>query len=76
MTYIFKTILYSTLIFVFIACKGAAPKLPKSPHFQQGYNHGCTTAKGDYRKDSKAFRNNADYYNGWFYGRKHCNQTH
>lgn len=55
------------------ACKSAAPVIiPDSPSFKKGKHDGCETSKGTYTKRSKMFRNNADYQNGWFYGRQNC----
>jgi len=42
--------------------------------FKQGQHDGCTTAGGDYVKNSELFRTNMDYQNGWFYGRSTCNK--
>ena len=58
---------------LFTGCKGSAPVLPNSPSFKQGNKDGCATAKGSYTKNSKSFKGNADYQDGWFYGRRHCN---
>ena len=49
--------------------------LSKSPSFLQGQNDGCETAKGDYTKDGNLFRSDADYHDGWFYGRQQCNPS-
>jgi len=55
------------------ACKSAAPVIiPDSPSFKKGKHDGCATSKGTYTKRSKLFRKDADYQNGWFYGRKSC----
>ena len=45
----------------------------QTPSFQNGAKAGCETAKGAYRKDHTAFKNDMEYQNGWFYGRKKCN---
>jgi len=58
---------------LFTACTSSAPVLPDSRSFKQGNNDGCTTAKGEYTKNSEMFKGSADYQDGWFYGRKHCN---
>ena len=39
---------------------------------RQGIADGCETALGYYRKDHWLFRNNVEYENGWFEGRKRC----
>jgi major membrane immunogen (membrane-anchored lipoprotein) len=58
---------------LFTACTSSAPVLPDTPSFKQGKQDGCTTATGEYTKNSDAFNLDADYKNGWFYGRKNCN---
>jgi hypothetical protein len=59
---------------LFTACTGSSvPVVEKSPSFKLGQEDGCATASGTYTKDSNSFKNNQDYYNGWFYGRKNCN---
>ena len=52
---------------------GAVDMSGQSPSFQNGAKAGCDTAKGMYTKDHTAFNNDAEYQNGWFYGRKKCN---
>ena len=47
----------------------------KSQTFHSGMNAGCSTAKGKYSKDSTRFSGEADYKEGWFYGRRKC-QAH
>ena len=44
----------------------------KSTVFHSGMNDGCATAKGKYTKDSTSYSNEADYKEGWFYGRRKC----
>jgi len=62
----------STLIFA--ACTSShVPMVPKSPMYKLGQTDGCTTANGEYTKNSENFRNNIDYQEGWFAGRKNCN---
>jgi len=74
-----KTLLNLSLITItsllFTACTSSAPVLPDSPSFKQGKQDGCTTATGDYTKDSDTFKIDTDYKNGWFYGRKNCNPS-
>lgn len=60
---------------LFTACTSSAPVLPDTPSFKQGKQDGCTTATGNYTKDSDAFKMDTDYKNGWFYGRKNCNPS-
>lgn len=70
-----KLSLVSTLLLLISACTSSAPALPDTPGFKQGKHDGCTTAKGEYTKNSHLFKNDADYQDGWFYGRKHCNPS-
>lgn len=57
------------------ACTSSAPALPDTPDFKKGNHDGCATAKGEYTKNSEMFRGSADYQDGWYYGRKHCNPS-
>jgi len=58
----------------FTACTSSSVALvPKSPMYQLGETDGCTTAQGTYTKNSENFRNNTEYSEGWFAGRKNCN---
>lgn len=58
----------------FTACTSSIPHVePKSLMYTQGETDGCTTAQGSYTKNSENFRNNTDYQEGWFSGRKNCN---
>ena len=43
-----------------------------SSTYEQGIRDGCETSRGIYHKSHIMFRNNNDYYNGWFIGRKKC----
>jgi len=70
-----KIIALSTLGLLFTACTSSTPVLPNTPSFKQGNVDGCTTAKGNYTKNSEMFRGNTDYQDGWFYGRKNCNPS-
>ncbi len=65
----------ATLGLLLTACTSSAPVLPDSPSFKQGNQDGCATAKGEYTKNSERFRGSADYQDGWYYGRKHCNPS-
>ena len=61
----------------FAACTSSdVPMVPKSPMFKLGQTDGCTTATGTYTKNSENFRNNPDYQEGWFAGRRDCNPVH
>jgi hypothetical protein len=73
MTKTIKVISMGTLVLLLAACTSSAPTLPDSPSFKQGNKDGCATATGEYTKSSEMFRGNADYQDGWYYGRKHCN---
>ncbi len=46
----------------------------KSDAFKKGAKDGCNTAHGNYSKDSKLFKSNKDYHDGWFAGRSFCQQ--
>ena len=61
--------------FLFTACTSSAPVMVKSPSYTLGEKDGCTTATGDYTKNSEAFKMDGDYKNGWFSGRKNCNPS-
>jgi len=60
---------------LFTACTSSTPVLMKSPSFKLGEKDGCATATGEYRKNSDAFKMDADYKNGWYKGRKNCNPS-
>jgi hypothetical protein len=45
-----------------------------SVSFRSGYKDGCLTAKGIYTKNHKLFNDDFEYHEGWFGGRKECNQ--
>ena len=66
-------------LLLFSACTGSGSSSvnmsKQSPSFQNGAKAGCETAKGEYTKDHDAFKENMDYQNGWFYGRKKCNPS-
>jgi len=65
--------LVSVITLLFTACTSAPPVIVKSPSYKLGEKDGCTTASGEYKKDSDAFKMDIDYKNGWFNGRKKCN---
>jgi len=65
----------SGLVLLFTACTSSTPALPETPSFKQGKQDGCTTATGDYTKNSEAWKQDTDYKNGWYYGRKECNPS-
>lgn len=73
MNKIIKITIFATVSMVYTACTSSAPVLPNTPNFAEGKKDGCTTATGVYTKNSVAFNADADYKNGWFYGRKNCN---
>jgi hypothetical protein len=43
-----------------------------SSFYKQGIRDGCSTAKGIYTKSHILFKQEADYYKGWFLGRNRC----
>ena len=66
-------LLVSSSIF-FAACTSSdVPMVPKSPMYKLGQTDGCATANGAYTKNSENFRNNKDYEDGWYAGRRNCN---
>ncbi len=68
--------LVATVSLFFTACTSStATPMVKSPSFKAGEQDGCTTATGNYAKNSDAFKTDTDYKNGWFYGRKNCNPS-
>ncbi len=48
----------------------------RSDLFVAGVKDGCETAKGYYRKSHELFRENGDYYDGWFMGRNKCGKRY
>lgn len=68
--------LITALSLVLTACtSSSATPMVKSPSFELGEKDGCATASGAYTKNSDSFKMDADYKNGWFYGRKNCNPS-
>ena len=81
-----QILLYVSIVNIFTAC--STPEVPKSKggyyyshiyfgsylssFYKLGIVDGCITAKGDYRKSHRLFRENNDYQNGWFLGRNKC----
>jgi len=63
----------SAIFFSACSSTGGVNMDEQTPAFQNGATAGCDTAKGTYRKDHHAFKNDMEYQNGWFYGRKKCN---
>jgi major membrane immunogen (membrane-anchored lipoprotein) len=71
---IINLIMIATALLLFTACSSSnLPVNAQTPNFKLGSQDGCTTASGAYTKNSDSFRNNKDYQDGWFYGRKKCN---
>ena len=59
---------------LFTACTGSIlPVNAETSGFKSGSQDGCATASGNYRKNSNSFKNDINYKDGWFYGRKKCN---
>lgn len=67
-----KVISIGAIILLLAGCSNSNP-IVKSPSFELGEKDGCSTATGTYIKNSDSFKNDTDYANGWFYGRKNCN---
>ena len=44
----------------------------KSNIYKKAFQDGCTTAEEKYTKNHHLFKNNQEYYNGWFAGRQYC----
>lgn len=70
---ILNAILIAAVSLLFTACTSSKPAVPDTPSFKQGQQDGCNTALGAYTKNSDSFKMDADYKNGWHYGRKNCN---
>lgn len=47
----------------------------KSPDYQNGYRHGCTTAKGNYTRHEDTYLRSRAYRQGWTLGRQKCKRT-
>ena len=74
MTKMINTGLIAAVSLLFTACTSStAIPMVKSPSFELGEKDGCSTATGNYVKNSDSFKMDTDYKNGWFYGRKNCN---
>lgn len=67
------SLLTATSMFLGACTSSSVALAPKSPMYQLGETDGCTTANGAYTKNSENFRNNTEYSEGWFAGRKNCN---
>ena len=71
------------MVLTFTACSGSKGPVPKakpdysnrSASFQSGAADGCKTASGVYTKSSHTFNSDKEYHDGWFAGRKNCNQS-
>jgi len=75
MKHIFLGVTAAVSVLILSACTGAsATPVSHTQEFKKGQEDGCMTANGNYVKNSEMFRNNTDYYNGWFYGRSKCNK--
>jgi hypothetical protein len=63
---------------LFSACTSSSSGInmdEQTAGFQNGASAGCETAKGAFTKDYTAWKNDIQYQNGWFYGRKKCNPS-
>jgi len=47
----------------------------KSPDYQRGYRHGCTSAKGNYTRQEDIYLRSRAYRRGWTLGREKCKST-
>ena len=47
----------------------------KSPDYQRGYRHGCSSAKGNYTRQEDIYLQSRAYRQGWTYGRQKCKNT-
>ena len=47
----------------------------KSPDYQKGYRHGCTSAKGNYTRQENIYLQSSAYRQGWTLGRQKCKNT-
>ena len=47
----------------------------KSPDYQRGYRHGCSSAKGNYTRQEDSYLQRRDYRQGWTEGRQKCKST-
>jgi hypothetical protein len=71
-----KYSIYITIALFLVGCSQSASKIDLNSHtqmFQRGYKDGCRTANGNYTKNHKLFNDNLEYHEGWFGGRKECN---
>lgn len=75
MTHIIKISLLTATALIFSSCTSVSTPVVQSPSFKAGSQDVCTTANGEYTKNSASFNNDKDYKDGWFYGRKKCNPS-
>ena len=47
----------------------------KSPDYQNGYRHGCSSAKGNYTRQEDIYLQSRAYRQGWTLGRQECKST-
>ena len=74
-TGIFIAVGLSVMLFNGCTSSSGIDMSSQTPSFQQGAKDGCDTAKGEYTKDHSAFKQDQQYNDGWFYGRKKCNPS-
>ena len=70
-------LLYLIILLFLVGCSSNVKKINLDSHsvsFRRGYKDGCLTAKGIYTKNHKLFNDDFEYHEGWFGGRKECNQ--
>jgi major membrane immunogen (membrane-anchored lipoprotein) len=71
---IITTSIFVAASLLLAACTSSSIPAPsQTPSFKAGSSDGCATASGTYTKNSDSFRNDKEYHDGWFYGRKKCN---
>ena len=76
MTKTINVVLIATASLLFTACTSSSLPAPvQTPSFKAGSQDGCATAKGTYTKNSHSFKNDKEYQNGWYAGRKNCNPS-
>jgi len=69
------TVIAAGIIILTGCTASSTPMVPQTPDFKAGVNDGCATASGAYTKNSEMFKQNHEYHEGWFCGRKQCNPS-
>jgi len=60
-------------LIMFMFSQAEARNYPNN--YKTGHIHGCSTAKGNYRKDNQAYTSNKQYRNGWNAGKRACRRS-